>query len=165
MPETITTLTGFEAKPGSNAQGAYVLNIFTDAEGKKFKTFDDDIADEAKKLIGPLVVLEFDVRSQNRNGRTFTDNFIQSIKDASEVSTADGQAGGDVAAVSPVAAKILAFRASVDLLVAMPEAFGDTPNFVALTKVADAIYDWASRSTDAVEAEVEPEPEPEPVTN
>lgn len=162
MPETITTLTGFEAKPGSNAQGAYVLNIFTDAEGKKFKTFDDDIAAQAKELIGPLVVLEFDVRSQNRNGRTFTDNFIQSIKDASEVST-DGQAGGDVAAVSPVAAKILAFRASIDLLGTMPEAFGESPGFVDIAKVADAIYDWASRS--AVVEDEEPEPEPEPVTN
>lgn len=165
MPETITTLTGFEVKPGSNAQGAYVLTIFTDAEGKKFKTFDDDVAAQAREMVGRLSLVEFDVRTQNRNGRTFTDNFLEAVKDANEVSTSGAGAGGDVAAVSPVAAKILAFRASIDLLVAMPEAFGDTPNFVGISKVADAIYDWASRSS-ANEPDPEPEPEPEPaVTN
>ena len=164
MPETITTLTGFEVKPGSNAQGAYVLTIFTDSEGKKFKTFDDDVAAQAREMVGRLALVEFDVRTQNRNGRTFTDNFLEAVKDANEVSSTS-VGGGDVAAVSPVAAKILAFRASIDLLVAMPEAFGDSPNFVGISKVADAIYDWASRSADSAHAEVEPEPEPEPVTN
>jgi hypothetical protein len=164
MPETITTLTGFEVKPGSNDSGAYVLTIFTDAEGKKFKTFDDDIAGQAREMVGRLALVDFDVRSQNRNGRTYTDNFINAVKDANEVSTSGANgAGGDVAAVSPVASKILAFRASIDLMVAMPEAFGDAPNFVGIAKVADAIYDWASRPAAPVE---DPEPEPEPaVTN
>lgn len=161
MPETITRLTGFEAKPGSNANGAYTLHIFTDVEGKKFKTFQDDVADKAKQLVGPEVVLDFEVKQQSRNGRVYTDNFLNGIRDASEVSTETG--GGDTAAISPTAQKILAYRAALDTLAALPESFGDSPSFVDICKVADAIYDWASHS--AGDLEPEPEPEPEPVTN
>lgn len=165
MPETITTLTGFEVKPGSNDSGTWTLTVFKDAEGKSFKTFDDDTADTAKALVGKLSVVEFTVKQQNRNGRVFTDNFIDAIRDAAEVSTStNGASASDVAAVSPAATKILAFKAAVDLLSAVPEQFGEKVGFVDITKVADAIYTWASTAK-AADPEPDPEPEPEMVTN
>lgn len=166
MPETVTTFNTVEKKAGSNDNGPYTLHTFTDVEGKKFKTFKDDVAEKAERLMGSAVAIEFTVKSRQWDGRTLVDNMIDAVRGEGEMTSSANGAGPSAAApASPVANRIFAFKAAVDLLGTTPEMFGeDTPNFVGITKVADAIFDWASRSEDKAAAP-DPEPEPEPVSN
>ena len=164
MPETITTFNTVEKKAGSNDRGAYVLTTFTDVEGKKFKTFDDDTASKGEKLLGQAVAVSFGIKSRQWDGRTLVDNMIESLGTPGEVTTGAGGAAPS-APSSPVANKIFAFKAAVDLLGTAPEMFGEeTPNFVGICRVADAIFLWAS-GDETKASEPDPDPEPEPVTN
>ena len=55
---------------GKSGDG-WTLSKFEDAEGKKFQTFDDDIAAQVRSVIGQEAVIEFEVETSNRSGRTF----------------------------------------------------------------------------------------------
>lgn len=165
MPETVTTFNTVEKKAGSNDNGPYTLATFTDIEGKKFKTFKDDVAAKVEQLMGQAVAIEFTVKSRQWDGRTLVDNMIDAVKDANDMTSGGTNGAGPAAApTSPVANRIFAFKAAVDLLGTLPEAFGENPGFVEIARVGDAIFDWASRSAEKA-SEPDPEPEPEPVSN
>ena len=165
MPEVITTLVSVEKKAGSNERGSYTLGTFKDTEGKQYKSFNDDVISKGESLFGQAVAIDFTVKSRQWDGRTLVDNMIVSLGVPGEVtSSSNGDATKPVSPNPPIQNRIFAFKAAVDLLAAMPEMFGEeNPNFVGLTKIADAIYDWAKHSEKAPEPD--PEPEPEPVTN
>ncbi len=167
MPETITTFNTVEKKAGSNDRGAYVLTTFTDVEGKKFKTFDDDTASKGEKLLGQAVAVSFGIKSRQWDGRTLVDNMIESLGTPGEVTTGEsgGRQGRQYSPNAPIQNKIFAFKAATDLLGTAPEMFGEeTPNFVGICRVADAIYLWAS-DEEKKASDPDPDPEPEPVTN
>lgn len=138
MAEVITVLTGFSIKPGSNAQGSYTLTKFDADDGKKYQTFDDDIAAQAKALIGTQVRITFEVQSRTNQGRTFTNNVISEVAEASASAPAAASSGG--ARGLTANGKVSAFRAAVEAagLVKIKD-----PSFTDIIRIAESITAWA----------------------
>ena len=88
MPEIQVALIGFDVKPGESANGTYVLTKFTADDGKKYQTFDEELAEKLKAKIGQGTFgLGFEVQSRQNNGRTFTNNVITGIAEVVNAST------------------------------------------------------------------------------
>ena len=141
MPEVTVTLTSFEEKPGESANGPYVLTKFSADDGKKYQTFDEELAERLKTSLRKPVKLSFEVQSRTNNGRTFTNNVVQDAVDPS-VST-----GGESVADSGTGVKIAAFTAA-ESVVANLVGSGQMEdyNFLAIVRVADNILAWAEGS-------------------
>lgn len=139
MPEVVTTITGFDVKPGESAQGPYVLTRFNAEDGKKYQTFDEELAGRVKERIGVPSRITFEPQQRTSNGRTFTNNALTDIADPSAPAGQSGGAAGAVAA-SPTLERIAAFEAGVALVsVVAPENF----NFLTVSSAAEQILAWA----------------------
>ena len=139
MPEIITTLTGFEVKPGESGNGPYILSKFAADDGKKYQTFDEELAERMKARIGKPSKLEFEVQSRTSGNRTFTNNVVTDISDPS-ASTVDASGGGS----SAVMERLAAFQAAesvVSTLVASGQS--EDYSFLAIVGAADNILAWA----------------------
>ena len=135
MPEIQVTLTGFEVKPGESANGPYVLTKFTADDGKKYQTFDEELAAKLKSKIGQGTFgLEFEVQSRTNNGKTFTNNVATGLAGAA---TIDASGAGTS---SGTLERLAAFEAGLRLTeVVAPENL----NFVTVTTAAESILAWA----------------------
>jgi len=141
VSEVTTTLTGFEAKPGENANGTYVLLRFTADDGKKYQTFDEELGERMKARIGQKSVIAFEVQQRNSNGKTFTNNVATDIfEPGSQPAASNGASAGASVAASPVLERVAAFEAGLRLVeVVAPENL----NFVSVTAAAENILAWA----------------------
>jgi len=111
VSEVTTTLTGFEAKPGENANGTYVLLRFTADDGKKYQTFDEELGERMKARIGQKSVIAFEVQQRNSNGKTFTNNVATDIfEPGSQPAASNGASAGASVAASPVLERVAAVR-------------------------------------------------------
>lgn len=148
MPEIVTTLTGFSVKPGDD----WELTKFEADDGKKYQTFDKDVAEKAKGFIGKPARITFEVQTRTSNNKTFTNNAMQDIADPSAPSASGGN--GAAAVASPVLERVAAFEAGLHLVeVVAPESI----SFASVTGAADNILAWAKGETTAADEEdIEP---------
>lgn len=137
MSEATTEITGYESRSVQNG----TLHTFTTADGKKYKTFKDDIADDAKTFLNAgLVTIEYNVEQNNRNGRVYTDSYLNGVR---AVGSTNGNAPSEVLGAqvftSPAADRLKA----LELVVAIAggkEVSGDLNKAITL---AEAILEWA----------------------
>lgn len=134
---------------GKSGDG-WTLSKFEDAEGKKFQTFDDDIAAQVRSVIGQEAVIEFEVETSNRSGRTYTNNMITGV---------GGVGGGAVAATGAVVSAGFNLSPVDQRFKAMDQALkaaavlDEFPDFEALVGMADAFLGYA---LDELEADPTP---------
>lgn len=138
MSEVTTEITGYD----SRAAGDGTIHTFTTADGKKYKTWKDDIANEAKTFLNAgLVTISYEVQQNNRNGRVYTDSYINSV-------VAAGSGGSSaVAGAAPGAAVV--FSGAQDRLKALELVIAMTGGDVVAEDpgkaiaLADALLEWA----------------------
>jgi len=137
MSEIVTTITGFELKPGESASGTYVLSKFSADDGKKYQTFDEELAERVKARVGQSSRVVFESQQRTNNGRTFTNNVITDIMDPNAAASSNGSS---VVATPATLERIAAFEAGVQLVsVVSPESF----DFASVTRAAEGILAWA----------------------
>ena len=121
MSEVTTEITGYESK----AAGSGTIHKFSGADGKTYQTWKDDIADQAKPFLnaGP-VVISFTAQQSNKNGRVFTDLYLDGV----------AAAGGNAQVAAQEAPVV------VETAPALFEGFEDSV-LTALTEIRDAIVE------------------------
>ena len=152
MTEIVTTFTGFEVKSGTNDNGPWKLVKFVDAEGKRFQTFDEDIAEQGQGMIGQLVRVEFEVESRQSGGKTRTNNKILALYDPSAPSGSGGGGGGGGAA-SEAQLKLMAAQTAATLAAAGAIDISDLEDLVA---AADNLFAWATGTLEIDDDDISP---------
>ena len=139
MSEVTTEITGYE----SRAAGDGTIHTFTTADGKKYKTWKDDIANEAKTYLNQgLVTISYDVQQNNRNGRVYTDSYINSVAVA-------GGAGGSSAVAGAAQGAAVAYSGVQDRLKALELVIAMTGGDIVAEDpgkaiaLAEALLEWA----------------------
>lgn len=148
MSETTTKIV--KELDGKSGDG-WTLSKFEDSGGKKYQTFDDGIAAQVRGLIGREVVLQFEVETSNRNGRTYTNNMITA---AFPVGGGAAVSGGVVSAgfsLSPVDQRLKA----MDQALVAAKQLDEFPDFETLVGMADAFLGYA---LDEIEVDGDPTP-------
>lgn len=66
MPTTRVTLTKHFQDSGESNGRAWTRNDFLTADGQRFKTFDADIATEAKRLLNQQVAIQYEIKENGQ---------------------------------------------------------------------------------------------------
>ena len=144
MPETITTLTGFEAKPGLERPAARTSSRSSRTpRARSSRRSTTTSRRRPRSWSASSSSSSSTSGQQNRNGRVVHGQHDQLGQGRQRgVDGTSTAADGDVAAVSPDGDRRSSrSSAAIDLLVAMPEMFGDE------TPASSASRRWPTRST------------------
>lgn len=150
MAEVITKLVSVEKKPGSNANGAFVLTKFTAADGKKYQTFDEELAAKVENQLMNIdgVKVVFEVQSRTNQGRTFTNNVMSdAFISGNETSAGSGAASGGGRGASSVTpnGKLAALGPAVQVgLYLIESGQVESLDFAGFTSIADMFVAWAN---------------------
>lgn len=168
MAEVITKLVSVEKKPGSNANGAFVLTKFTAADGKKYQTFDEELAAKVENQLMNIdgVKIVFEVQSRTNQGRTFTNNsmtdaFISGNETAAASGAASGGGSGRGASAVTPNGKLAALGPAVTVgLYLIESGQVESLDFSGFTQIADMFVAWANGEIAGADPEDIAPPEP-----
>lgn len=148
MAEVITKLVSVEKKPGSNANGAFVLTKFTAADGKKYQTFDEELAAKVENQLMNIdgVKIVFEVQSRTNQGRTFTNNgMTDAFISGNESSAGSGGGSGRGASAVTPNGKLTALGPAVQVgLYLIESGQVESLDFSGFTSIADMFIAWAN---------------------
>lgn len=136
MPSLRTTLTDYE----SRSAGDGVIHKFKTSDGKKFQTWKQEIADDAKPYVdsGEEVVIDYESKENNRSGRVYTDNYINGVEPADGAS-APVASTGDSVAYSGAQDRL----AALSIVISVVGAEEVSEDFDKAFALADSILEWA----------------------
>jgi len=147
VAEVTTKLVSVEKKPGSNANGAFVLTKFTAADGKKYQTFDEELAAKVENQLMNIdnVKIVFEVQSRTNQGRTFTNNSMtDAFVSGNEAAASSGGSGRGASAVTPNG-KLNALGPAVTVgLYLIESGQVESLDFSGFTSIADMFVAWAN---------------------
>ena len=126
MTQIIAQIVGHTAKPA----GTGIVHEFNLSDGKVLKTWKQDIADQAVPFVGgESVTIDMETVTQNKNGRVFTDNYINGVLGADlpqdpvvGQATPAAVAVDNSALIAALEANTEALQTLTDALLAQPEA-------------------------------------------